>query len=224
MIGDELDAVGHAAAHAAFQAHAIAAIDHRAVSGVLASTFRHRSEPWRSSAAARCAAASSSQRAPFSAVAGRGSPITPLGAMSRVSHAKVAGAFSGSSSSRLGDVRDVVDRVRRSVDEFRHRGQQQRRFHFARVKSVGAFLRAEAFELHAARAVQRKRAQAEFGAQIARHHVDQRGVSAVRVVEDELAGSRRFAMLDPRSRSTAMNVVALTESVPGKPICSLLLP
>ncbi len=33
-----------------------------------------------------------------------------------------------------------------------------------------------------------------------------------------------FDTLDPRSRNTAMKVAELTESVPGKPMCSLLLP
>src|SRR5580704_6301373 len=41
------------------------------------------------------AAASFDHRSPFSAVAGEGSPITPLGAMSLVSHAKFAEEPSG---------------------------------------------------------------------------------------------------------------------------------
>src|ERR1700733_12472534 len=50
-------------------------------------------------AAATFFAASAIQSVPFSAVDGLGSPITPLGAMSRVSQAKFAGEFSGRNSS-----------------------------------------------------------------------------------------------------------------------------
>src|ERR1700683_1469570 len=53
------------------------------------------------------------------------------------------------------------------------------------MEAVGAFLRAESFELGADGAVQSKRAQAEFGTQIASHHVDERGISAVRIVDRE---------------------------------------
>ncbi len=39
------------------------------------------------------------------------------------------------------DVRDVVDGVGGAVDQFGHRRQQERRFHFAGVETVGPFLR-----------------------------------------------------------------------------------
>src|ERR1700675_4173721 len=95
MIGDHFNAVGHPASDAALEAYAAAAID--------PARFAHFAgccgkASMAVSAAASRVAASLSQRAPFSAVAGRGSPRTPLGAMSRVSHANVAGAFSGLSN------------------------------------------------------------------------------------------------------------------------------
>ena len=52
-------------------------------------------------AAAIFFAASSIQSVPFCALAGLGSPITPLGAISLVSQAKFAGAFSGRNISGL---------------------------------------------------------------------------------------------------------------------------
>ena len=128
----------------------------------------------------------SAQRSPFSAVAAVGSPSTPLGAISRVSHAKLADEPSGLSSSGLIDVRDVIGGVGSGCDQLRRGVQQKRSFHLAGVKTVGALLRAEAFERGAGRAEERKGAQAELRAQIAGHHVDERSVAAVRVVEDEL--------------------------------------
>ena len=94
---------------------------------------------------------------------------------------------------------------------------------FAGVEAVGALLRADAFEGRAGRAEEREGAQSELGAQIARQHIDERSVAAMRVVEDNFLNPLA-AMLAPRSRTTARNVCALTESVPGKPICSLLFP
>ena len=61
--------------------------------------------------------ASSIQRSPFSAVEGLGSPITPLGAMSRVSQAKVAAAFSRTQKFGVFNVGDVVGGVGGGVDQ-----------------------------------------------------------------------------------------------------------
>ena len=98
VVRNQFHAVAHAGAHATFEADAFAAIDQLGLAhGVRGSGKRAIS----SSAAASRVAACSSQRSPFSAEAGRGSPITPLGAMSRVSQANVAGAFSGSSIAGL---------------------------------------------------------------------------------------------------------------------------
>lgn len=96
MIGNQFHGVARAATRAALQAHAVAAIDQRGFAHAL---WRSEYRAIASKAAARRVAACSSQRSPFSAEAGRGSPSTPLSAMSRVSQANVAGAFSGSSIS-----------------------------------------------------------------------------------------------------------------------------
>src|SRR5882672_4931973 len=98
VIRNQFHAIAHAGADATFETDAFAAID---PTGFVHGVRDSGKQVISSSAAARRVAACSSQRSPFSAVAGRGSPITPLEAMSRVSQAKVAGAFSGSSVAGL---------------------------------------------------------------------------------------------------------------------------
>ncbi len=98
MIRYQLYAVGQSTGHSAFESHPIAAINPTRFAHVCGVFLKLAIA---CKAAASRVDASSSHRAPFSAVAGRGSPITPLGAMSRVSHANVAGAFSGRTGSGL---------------------------------------------------------------------------------------------------------------------------
>ncbi len=95
VIGNQHRAIAQPAFHAALQPHSVSAIDER-----------HPQAPCLGSKlyiatriSAIRAAASLAQRSPFSAVAGEGSPITPLGAMSFVSQAKFAAEPSGLSNS-----------------------------------------------------------------------------------------------------------------------------
>ena len=101
VVGDERGSIGEAATDVAFKANTVSAIDE------IRASFRHRQAPclgWNWNMATRIsamrAAASLDHFSPFSAVAGEGSPMTPLGAMSRVSHAKFAEEPSGLRSSR----------------------------------------------------------------------------------------------------------------------------
>src|SRR2546430_10293231 len=55
---------------------------------------------------------------------------------------------------RVSDVRDVIDRVGRTIHKFRHRRQQERRFNFIRVEAVSPLLNAETLKCDAARALE----------------------------------------------------------------------
>jgi len=75
VIRNQFHAIAHAGADATFETDAFAAID---PTGFVHGVRDSGKQVISSSAAARRVAACSSQRSPFSAVAGRGSPITPL--------------------------------------------------------------------------------------------------------------------------------------------------
>ena len=97
MIGDERGSIRDLKVHAAFQCDSPAAVDvyfAHALDYAPADEVGSRNSKISSITAAILLAAVVSHRSPFSAVAGRGSPITPLAAMSRVSHAKFAAPFS----------------------------------------------------------------------------------------------------------------------------------
>ena len=133
------------------------------------------------------AAASFDHRSPFSAVAARGSPSTPLGAMSLRQPRKVCRRALRLEQLRLIDARNVIRRVLVRVHQRRRRMQQIRRLNLAGVKAIRALLLAHALERRAGRTEQRERSQPELRAQIARQHVHQRCVAAMRVVEHQLS-------------------------------------
>src|SRR5271170_1671828 len=83
------------------------------------------------------------------------------------------------------NVGDVVGGVGRSVDELGSGGEEQGGFDLAGVEAVGLLLFAEAGKGCARRAEEAKDAKVELGAEIAGHDVDEGGVSAVGVVENE---------------------------------------
>ena len=107
------------------------------------------------------------------------------------------------------------------MDQLRRPRQEQRGFDLARVEAVFRLLPRK--PLGGSAPVEAKNPQAEFRAQVARHHVDDRTVPPVGVEEHQLAkpgGVDARAQVAQHRHQRA----AETESVPGKPMCSLLLP
>ena len=133
------------------------------------------------------AAASLDQRSPFSAVAADGIAHHAAGRNVLGEPRKVRRRALGLEQLRLIDARNVVGRVLLWMHQRRRRMQQICRFDLAGMEAVGPLLLAHTIKCRARRAEEREGAQSELRAQIARQHIHQRRVAAMRVVEDQLS-------------------------------------